>query len=66
MPGQLIGGAPGELPLIANFEMAPGRQRIRFTSLTSAGDVIDRWTQSLAIPDLGKQAGEGIAATPKG
>jgi hypothetical protein len=31
MPAQVIGGAPGELPLAAHFQMAPGRQRIRYT-----------------------------------
>ena len=55
MPGQVIGGVPGELPLAANFQFAPGRQRIRFTSLTSAGDIIDRWIQSQPIPDFSKQ-----------
>ncbi len=55
MPGQVIGGAPGELPLIANFTMTPGRQRIRFTSLTAAGDIIDRWIQAQPVPDFTKQ-----------
>jgi VWFA-related protein len=55
MPAQVIGGVPGELPLAANFQMAPGRQRIRFTSLTAAGDIIDRWVQSQTIPDFSKQ-----------
>ena len=55
MPAQVIGGAPGELPLMAHFQMAPGRQRIRFTSMTAAGDIIDRWVQAQPIPDLTKQ-----------
>ena len=55
MPAQVIGGVPGELPLAANFQLTPGRQRIRFTSLTSAGDLIDRWVQSQPIPDFSKQ-----------
>jgi VWFA-related protein len=63
MPAHVIGGAPGELPLVANFEMAPGRQRIRFTSLTVAGDVIDRWIQAQAIPDLTKQS--LVVSTPR-
>ena len=55
MPVQVIGGVPGELPLAANFHFSPGRQRIRFTSLTSGGDIIDRWIQSQPIPDFSKQ-----------
>ena len=55
MPAHVIGGAPGELPMAASFQMAPGRQRIRFTSMTSAGEIIDRWVQSQAIPDYSKQ-----------
>jgi VWFA-related protein len=55
MPGQVIGGAPGELPLIAHFSMTPGRQRIRFTSVTAAGDIIDRWIHAQPIPDFSKQ-----------
>jgi VWFA-related protein len=52
MPPQVIGGAPGELPMIANFEMAPGRQRIRFTSLSSNGEIIDRWVAAQPVPDF--------------
>ena len=63
MPGQIIGGAPGELPLIANFQMPPGRQRIRFTSFTAAGDLIDRWIQGQPIPDLTKQS--LVLSTPR-
>jgi hypothetical protein len=51
-PAQVIGGAPGELPMMAHFQMMPGRHRIRFTSYTSAGDVLDRWIQTQAVPDL--------------
>jgi hypothetical protein len=63
MPAQVIGGAPGELPLMARFDLAGGRHRIRFTSLTSAGDVIDRWVQSQAVPDFSKQM--LVLSTPK-
>jgi VWFA-related protein len=52
MPSQVIGGAPGELPLAARFQLGAGRHRIRFTSLTAAGEVIDRWTQTQTVPDL--------------
>jgi VWFA-related protein len=63
MPSLVIGGAPGELPLVANFLMAPGRQRIRFTSMTSAGDLIDRWIQAQAIPDFSKHS--LVLSTPR-
>jgi VWFA-related protein len=63
MPAQVIGGAPGELPLMAHFPMAAGRQRIRFTSLTAAGDIIDRWVQSQAVPDFSQQP--LVLSTPK-
>jgi hypothetical protein len=63
MPAQVIGGAPGELPLAAHFQMAPGRQRIRFTSLSAAGDIIDRWVQAQPVPDLSTQT--LVLATPR-
>jgi hypothetical protein len=63
MPAQVIGGAPGELPLVAHFQMAPGRQRIRFTSLSAAGDIIDRWVQAQPVPDLSTQT--LVLATPR-
>ena len=53
MPAQVIGGVPGDLPMVAGFQLPPGRQRIRFTALTSAGDVIDRWVQLQPVPNLG-------------
>lgn len=53
-PAQVIGGAPGELPLMAHFEWPAGRQRIRFTSLTTAGETIDRFIQTQVVPDLSK------------
>ena len=49
MPAQVIGGAPGELPLMARFEWPAGRQRLRFTSLTAAGETIDRWVQTQVV-----------------
>jgi hypothetical protein len=63
MPSQTIGGAPGELPLMARFDFAGGKQRLRFTSFTSSGDVIDRWVQSQAVPDYSKQS--LVMTTPK-
>ncbi len=63
LPAQVIGGAPGELPLMARFELAGGRQRIRFTSLTASGEIIDRWVQAQPVPDLSKQT--LVLTTPK-
>ena len=63
MPAQVIGGAPGELPLMARFDFPGGRQRLRFTSLTASGDVIDRWVQAQAVPDFSKDT--LVLATPK-
>ncbi|HEX6161844.1 MAG TPA: VWA domain-containing protein [Vicinamibacterales bacterium] len=63
MPAQVIGGAPGELPLMARFDFPAGRQRLRFTSLTASGEVIDRWVQAQAVPDFSKDA--LVLATPK-
>ncbi len=63
MAAQVIGGGPGELPMVATFQLSPGRQRIRFTSLTAAGDIIDRWVQSQPIPDLSTQP--LVLATPR-
>lgn len=62
-PGQVIGGAPGELPLIAHFQWPAGRQRVRFTSLTAAGETLDRWVQTVVVPDLSKNA--IVLATPR-
>ena len=63
MPAQVIGGAPGELPLIAHFEMTPGKQRVRFSSLATNGDIIDRWVQTQPVPDLSKEA--LVLSTPR-
>ena len=63
MPSQVIGGAPGELPMMAHFQLPPGRHRFRFTSLSSAGDIVDRWIQAQAVPDLDKPP--LVLATPK-
>ncbi len=63
MDAQVIAGAPGEIPIIALFEFASGRQRLRITSMTSAGETIDRWVQTVTIPPV---AGDGMAlATPR-
>ena len=63
MPAQVIGGAPGELPLIAYFDWPAGRQRVRFTSQNKAGETIDRWVQTQVVPDLSKS--QLVLATPR-
>jgi VWFA-related protein len=63
MAAQVIGGAPGELPLMARFDFVAGRHRLRFTSLTSAGEIIDRWVQTQVVPDYSKLT--LVLATPK-
>lgn len=63
MPSQTIGGAPGELPLMASFDFVGGKHRLRFTSYTSAGDIIDRWVQTQSVPDFSKQS--LVLSTPK-
>jgi VWFA-related protein len=52
---QVIAGAAGEIPMVAQFDLVPGRHRIRFTSLTTAGDIIDRWIQAMTIPSLSNE-----------
>jgi VWFA-related protein len=63
MPAQVIGGAPGELPLMARFDLAGGRHRLRFTALTANGELIDRWVTSQVVPDFTEQS--LVLATPK-
>ncbi|OFW40931.1 MAG: hypothetical protein A3J29_22805 [Acidobacteria bacterium RIFCSPLOWO2_12_FULL_67_14b] len=50
LDAQVIAGAPGEIPMMARFDLPAGRHRIRFTSLSSAGDIIDRWIQNMTVP----------------
>ena len=63
MPAQVIGGAPGELPLMATFAFAGGKHRLRFTVYTAAGELMDRWVVSQAVPDLSKES--LVLTTPK-
>jgi hypothetical protein len=63
MPAQVIGGGPGELPLIATFDFPGGRHRLRFTALTAQGELIDRWVTSQAVPDFSKQS--LVLSTPR-
>ena len=63
MPAQVIGGAPGELPLMAAFAFSGGKHRLRFTVYTAAGELMDRWVVSQAVPDLSKES--LVLTTPK-
>lgn len=63
MSAQVIGGAPGELPLLARFDFTSGRHRLRFTSLSVSGELIDRWVLAQAVPDLSKET--LVLSTPK-
>lgn len=63
MPAQVIGATPGELPLMATFALPSGKQRLRFTVFTAAGELIDRWVLSQAVPDLSRDS--LVLTTPK-
>jgi hypothetical protein len=63
MPAQVIGGAPGELPLMATFALSGGRHRLRFTVFTAAGELIDRWVVAQPVPDLSQES--LVLTTPK-
>jgi VWFA-related protein len=63
MSAQAIAASPGELPTLAEFEFAPGRQRVRFTAQSAEGDIVDQWSRTLDVPSL---SGEPLAlATPR-
>lgn len=52
-PPQEVGGTPasGDRPTIATFELPPGPAAFKLTVRSEGGSVIDRWTQSVVIPD---------------
>lgn len=52
-PPQTIGHVPkeGDMPTVASFQLKPGAAALKVTLRTPGGAVIDRWTQSLAVPD---------------
>jgi len=62
-PAQVIGGAPGELPMMARFDLPGGKHRLRFTVLAANGELIDRWVTSQAVPDFSTQT--LVLSTPK-
>lgn len=43
-----VGGGP---PTIASFELPPGPAAFKMTVRSAGGSVIDRWTQSVVLPD---------------
>ena len=47
----------------ARLSMPPGRTTLRFTSFDSAGEVLDRWVQDIAVPDFA--AATLALATPR-
>jgi VWFA-related protein len=48
----LAGAAMSARPTAARFALAPGKTILRFTSYDAAGEVLDRWTHDIAVPDL--------------
>jgi hypothetical protein len=52
-PAQVIrsGGKEGDLPAVASFQLKPGAAALKVTLRSEGGGVLDRWTQSLAVPD---------------
>lgn len=63
LPGQAIADLPGELPALADFDLAPGRRRMRLTAQSAKGDILDQWVETIDVPAL---AGAPLAlATPR-
>lgn len=52
-PAQTITAAPreGDHTTVASFQLKPGASALKVTLRTEGGSVIDRWTQSLVVPD---------------
>lgn len=40
-----------DVPTVASFELEPGSVALRLTVRSAGGAVLDRWTQSLVVPD---------------
>jgi hypothetical protein len=57
-PPQTIREGPkeGDTPTVASFSLKPGASALRVTVRTEGGSVLDRWTQSLAVPDYASAA----------
>jgi VWFA-related protein len=57
------GRAIGDTPVIARFLLKPGPATLRLTARTAHGSPLDRWTQSIVVPDY---AGDGLVlGTPR-
>jgi len=41
----------GDAPTVASYQLKPGPLALRVTVRTAGGAVLDRWTQSLVVPD---------------
>lgn len=52
-PAQTIGAPPkgNEAATVASFHLKPGPAALKVTVRTEGGAVLDRWTQSLVVPD---------------
>jgi VWFA-related protein len=51
-PQTLTISAATEAASFAKLSLPPGRSILRFTSYDREGEVLDRWTQDIAVPDL--------------
>ena len=49
-------------PATARFQLAPGKNLLRFTSFDTTGDVLDRWPVEVNVPGLN---GKLALATPR-
>ena len=41
----------GDAPTVASYQLKPGPLALRVTVRSAGGSVLDRWTQSLVVPD---------------
>jgi VWFA-related protein len=57
-PAQTIRTGPkeGDVPSVASFNLKPGPAALKVTLRSAGGAVIDRWTQSLAVPNYAEAA----------
>jgi VWFA-related protein len=57
-PAQGISTEPrqGDEATVARFRVKPGPAALRLTVRTSGGSVLDRWTQSITVPDYTRSA----------
>jgi VWFA-related protein len=62
---QTIAPARGDsnTPTVARFDLEPGPAALRFTARTADGATLDRWTQSIVVPDY--SGGPLFLGTPR-